>query len=369
MNRLFYDKIINMRKKNASKGLTFLEMLVVVGILVVLVAAVIFAVQPGERLAKSRDNQREVHLNTIWHAVKQKAHMEGGWENCNPLPTDYFTPIGTDADAYDLFSCLVPEYLASEVYDPLEGTLVNTKYSIWQNANTEHLSLRAQNSETRFVSAGGAGGALSFDGTNDSVALAEPPAASTNINNGSVFAWLKTSNAGSGDRGIIIKQLAYGIFLQDNIFGVYDWGNTAWRTSGVNLADGSWHFAGFTFENIAEANPSDNAKLYINGQYLTTVTYKLSSQDEGIVMGAGDNPATLQFFSGFIDEVRLYNRVLSDQEVEQLYYGNHITDGLVGYWPLNEMQGCAANDYSGNLNHGGLGPDCPTDAPEWTIGR
>jgi len=357
------------RKEKFSKGITFVELIVAISIIFVLFAVVVLFIKPAERLAQFRDNQREAHLDLIWGAVEQKIYTDKGWDNCNAIPSDNFTAIGTEAGAYDLFSCIVPGYLATEIYDPAAGTAENTKYAIWQNASTGQISLRAQNSEAGFVSAGGPGGSLSFDGTNDYVGLTEPPAVSTNINTGSVFAWIKTYNAGSGYRGIIVKELAYGIFLQDNVFGVYDWGNTAWRTSNVNLADGSWHFAGFTFENIDEANPSDNAKFYINGQYLATVTYKLSSQDEGLVMGAGDNPATLQFFSGFIDEARLYNRVLSEQEVKQLYYGNDIRDGLIGYWPLNEMQDCAADDHSGNDNDGTLLPDCGTDSPEWAMGR
>ena len=67
------------------------------------------------------------------------------------------------------------------------------------------------------------GRCYSFDGVDDYVGLPEPPAASTNINTGSVFAWIKTPNAGTGYQGIVVKQFAYGMFLVDNIFGIYDW--------------------------------------------------------------------------------------------------------------------------------------------------
>ena len=161
--------------------------------------------------------------------------------------------------------------------------------------------------------------AQSFDGVNDWVALPEPPAASTNINTGSVFAWIKTQNAGTSFRGIVVKQLAYGMFLQDNIFGIYDWGNTIWRSSAVNLADNLWHFVGFTFENIDAAAPSNNAKLYLDGELKVTVTLKLQNHNEGIVIGAGNNPGVSQFFNGLIDEVRIYNRALSAAEISAIY--------------------------------------------------
>jgi len=165
---------------------------------------------------------------------------------------------------------------------------------------------------------GKVGGALSFDGVDDYVGLPEPPAASTNINTGSVFAWIKTPNAGTGYQGIVVKQFAYGMFLVDNIFGIYDW-VSGWRSSGVNLADNLWHFVGFTFENIDAAAPSNNAKLYLDGELKVTVTLKLQNHNEGIVIGAGNNPGVSQFFNGLIDEVRIYNRALSAAEISAIY--------------------------------------------------
>ena len=45
----------------------------------------------------------------------------------------------------------------------------------------------------------------------------------------------------------------------------------------------------------------------------------VSGQTNGVVIGAGDNPASLQFFNGLIDEVTIYNRTLSAAEVLDHY--------------------------------------------------
>ncbi len=49
------------------------------------------------------------------------------------------------------------------------------------------------------------------------------------------------------------------------------------------------------------------------------------------------------FFRGFIDDIRIYNRAITDEEVKELY-NETLNDGLIAYYPFNEN----ANDESGN---------------------
>jgi type II secretory pathway pseudopilin PulG len=135
------------------------------------------------------------------------------------------------------------------------------------------------------------------------------------ITTGTVEAWIKTSGAGSGYRGIVVKQNAYGMFLQDNVFGIFDWGASAWRTSGVNLADNNWHHVAFTFQS----GVSNGTFLYINGSRATTTTMTVSNQTVGVAFGQGTLPGPFQNFNGIIDEVRIYNRVLPLYEITQHY--------------------------------------------------
>lgn len=161
------------------------------------------------------------------------------------------------------------------------------------------------------------GSAYSFNGTSASVSLALPPDQSTNINTGSVFAWIKTTNAGSSYCGIVVKQNAYGMFLKDNVFIIYDW-TSGERSTGVNLADGNWHFVGFTFQN-ADTAPSNNAILYIDGAAVLTTTLQIANQTAAIAVSGGNNPVTVQYFNGTIDEVMVWNRVLTGNEITTLY--------------------------------------------------
>jgi len=47
--------------------------------------------------------------------------------------------------------------------------------------------------------------------------------ASMQLSSGTVTAWIKTANAGSSYRGIVVKQSAYGLFLNGNELVIYDW--------------------------------------------------------------------------------------------------------------------------------------------------
>ena len=68
--------------------------------------------------------------------------------------------------------------------------------------------------------------------------------------------------------------------------------------------------------------------------------------------------ASNESFNGDIDDIAIYNRALTEQEIQNLYTGTapaacldlpaNLQDGLVGYWPF-----CGnANDESGNGNNG-----------------
>ena len=111
------------------------------------------------------------------------------------------------------------------------------------------------------------------------------------------------------------------MFLRDNLFVIYDW-SSGEKSTGINLADGNWHFVGFTFQS----GVTDGTKLYIDSQLKLTTTLTISNQNEGVAIGAGVNPASAQFFTGLIDEVRIYNEALPQAEIQK-----HYVEGLGRY--------------------------------------
>lgn len=55
------------------------------------------------------------------------------------------------------------------------------------------------------------------------------------------------------------------------------------------------------------------------------------------------------YLNGFADDVRIYNRALSDREIRDLY---NYAPGPMGWWKLDEGSGTTVNDSSGRRNNG-----------------
>ena len=98
-------------------------------------------------------------------------------------------------------------------------------------------------------------------------------------------------------------------------------------------------------------------RFYVNSVLAKQVsTGNLVSPPSGnIIIGDFEDTITGNSWKGAIDDVRFYNRALSDAEVKSLYDyestppdNNFITNGLVAYYPFNGN----ANDESGNGKNG-----------------
>jgi len=111
-------------------------------------------------------------------------------------------------------------------------------------------------------------------------------------------------------------------------------------------------------ENTVEGG---RLRMYINNipQDSHPISDSLNYSTNNLFVGAGNNPTGSHYYNGTIDEVRIYNRTLSADEVRMQYYSNlqkfngtqwyfynnitNLTDGTYTYYGL-------AKDNSGNYN-------------------
>lgn len=130
-----------------------------------------------------------------------------------------------------------------------------------------------------------------------------------------LVAWVKTANAGSGFRGVLVKQNQYGIFLNANEAGYYSYGAPAgWNGSGVMVNDNHWHQIASVLDG--EANTGRN---YVDGRFTGTGTFGISTRTANLTLGSAHPSLSNQNYAGRIDDARIYSRMCTDAEILDMY--------------------------------------------------
>lgn len=171
----------------------------------------------------------------------------------------------------------------------------------------------------------GGGQGLCLDGTSESYALV-PADAVKNLEAYTIAAWVKPDKADRTQR-----VFDFGESESKNLFLTPYYGNgvvrcaitmdSYWNEHGVsvekNIAAGEWtHFA--------VSHDGDVMRLYIDGElagYTEDVhlsPYEMSEVMDKCYIGKSQYSADVNF-DGIIDEFRIYNRAISDDEVMELY--------------------------------------------------
>jgi hypothetical protein len=136
-------------------------------------------------------------------------------------------------------------------------------------------------------------------------------------------------------------------------------------TKSSNVTSNTWHFYVWVFDNSISSSITD-VKIYADGILQSNVAENYvpfpaagiinTIQDENVHFGKTNSS---YYLNGSLDDISIYNRALTQQEITGLYQGTNttancptfpasLTQGLVGYWPF-----CGnALDESGNNNHG-----------------
>lgn len=128
------------RRRVVSRGFTLLEVLMVIGILAILAAVVLVAINPARQFKIARDSQRNANVATILNAIGQNMTDHGGVFTCEGVITEIpsiKTQMSSAEGDFDIAKCIVPDYISVLPFDPSkEGSQYtdesdyNTGYSI-----------------------------------------------------------------------------------------------------------------------------------------------------------------------------------------------------------------------------------------------
>jgi hypothetical protein len=114
------------------------------------------------------------------------------------------------------------------------------------------------------------------------------------------------------------------------------------------LQTNQWYLITATRENGV-------AKLYINGNLDKTANYTFTPYNQNHNLTLGMTNASIQSFSGKLDEMRIYNRALNVQEIAAIYNEQPYV-GILAWYPCNGN----ASDSSGNNLNGSVYGAVPT---------
>jgi hypothetical protein len=222
---------------------------------------------------------------------------------------------------------------------------------------------------------------LLFDGTDDYVDCGNDSSVQIGTGDFSLFAWVK--RAGDDTQEVIFS---YGndessgdvVYLRfqtggnkDKLHLKIDDGVAspeALYTTGT-IADTNWHHIGFTFDR----DSATGVKHYIDGDLDSTHDGSSSNGDithasDGFKIGVRKSTSLLNYFTGNIDEVAIWNAVLDADAVSTIYNsgvpidlsipsGNYDKERrLQGWWRMGDgTEGASGNtiyDMSSNSNDG-----------------
>lgn len=207
--------------------------------------------------------------------------------------------------------------------------------------------------------------ALAFDGVDDyaSVGTARSPHI---MRDQSLMLWFRSLGAASGaaddlqvlftlrrsDWSGIALALDHDMPLAYNVFGPRD---LARSTTAVK--PGAWH-------HLAYVLGSDST-LYLDGA--VTATGNEPGTNRTPIQGfIGSLDGYTNMFHGAVDELRVYDRSFTAEEVASIAAGVRPDDAepLVIYLPFNEVDGARSYDRSGLGNHAELGDGVPELMPQ-----
>ena len=189
------------------------------------------------------------------------------------------------------------------------------------------------------------GKALSFDGVDDYVEVLDSP--ELNPDYITITAWFMLYN--NNARGAIISKdyTQYDLIVSDvdsdgvvelRFDGRTSAGGILTLASNLDLESNVWYFATVTYDG-------QYVKMYLDGELIAQKSVAGVLANTSNNLHIGERPDGTLPFNGSIDEVRIYNRTLSANEIKEIYENNtFIRNGLIAYWRFDEGKGNIAYD-------------------------
>jgi hypothetical protein len=195
--------------------------------------------------------------------------------------------------------------------------------------------------------------AFYFDGIDDYIELPDD----FDFLNRTICAWFSVDSINYYDRIYSSDHpgLTYGQtkILVNEKFGVDKLSMTQWISQDyfdINICEDRWHF-------VCMAIEGNTINYYVNGLHMNTVSNDYIQSNQGLPVAiVGSSTSLNRFFCGKIDDIRIYEKALNQEEVIKLYAENYhdfqVTDTVLVYDSISVtdtlMIDCELTDINSN---------------------
>jgi hypothetical protein len=164
------------------------------------------------------------------------------------------------------------------------------------------------------------GGAIEFDGVDDYVAI--PPLFKNQQPEMTLSVWFYANNITNNgvilmERDISTRASIILYVYSGRMYASVNDNSSNVATKYVPIIPNQWYFGAVTYR-------SGKMSVYLNGSLVGTaanVKYSLNVQNNNFSVG-GWPVENKNYFNGSIDDIRVYNRTLSPEEIKMLYQSN-----------------------------------------------
>jgi len=264
----------------------------------------------------------QINANAAWNLRRADNLSWCQWLHPSPMGTNFFSWDGISSfeimHAAAPTQTSAPQAVPTDVrgYWPLNAGSGLTAADSSGNNNTGTLTNATWNASGRL------GACLNFNGANSLVQITN-----TVCNDFSIAFWVKTTQTSGSPQwyngvGLVdgdapFNANDFGTALVGNkfAFGVGYPDTTIVSTSAIN--DGQWHHCVATRQQI-----TGSIKVYVDGNLQNTGTGTRNSLTASSRLLLGAVASGNGYFNGSLDEVKIFTRTLSSNEVSALYFYN-----------------------------------------------
>jgi len=185
--------------------------------------------------------------------------------------------------------------------------------------------------------------AVYFDGVDDYVNIGSVNSLHASTSDLTISAWIKPSKVvglmcivsnSNAAQAVVPWELELNVTAARFSFGQSGTGSGTVRiTNATNLNVDTWYHIVATRKFNSTTNWS--AKLYLNGKLDGTGTLGRAGGTNQTVAIGRCGAANAGYFQGIVNDVRIYDRALTDQEVKSLYNGYDTYVNLIVRWILD----------------------------------